>query len=101
MGDSNQNGFEEFKERKTVTSSNPGVVPDLTSQIDSLSLKKSETEYRSDFYKTKKKFKSDGVYIFKCKDCSLFLMLHQEFCPHCNNQNVYYDDSLEVSEQVH
>ena len=28
-------------------------------------------------------------------------MLHQEFCPHCNVKNVYYDDSLKVAEQVH
>ena len=55
---------------------NPGVVPDLTAQVVALTLKKSNTEIRSDLFKAKKKFKSYGVYIFECRDCSLFLMLH-------------------------
>ena len=29
------------------------------------------------------------------------MMLHQEYCPHCNVKNIYFDDSLKVNEQVH
>ena len=28
------------------------------------------------------------------------MMLHQEYCPHCNRKNTYFDDSFKVNQQI-
>jgi uncharacterized OB-fold protein len=58
---------------------------------------KSESDIMEELYWTKKKYKNYDVYIFECINCSLFMMLHQEFCPHCNRKNTYFDNSFKVN----
>jgi len=53
-----------------------------------------------DLYRQKKKFKSYDIYIFECMNCSLFMMLHQKVCPYCAKKNIYYDETLNVGQQI-
>jgi len=53
-----------------------------------------------DLYRQKKKFKSYDIFIFECMNCSLFMMLHQKVCPYCSKKNIYYDETLNVGQQI-
>ena len=33
-------------------------------------------------------------------NCSLFMMLHQKKCPYCGKKNIYYDETLNVGQQI-
>ena len=54
------------------------------------------TKLLKEFHSLKRQLKKEDIYIFECSNCSLFLMLHQRSCPHCNVNNLYFDKSLQV-----
>lgn len=77
-----------------------GVVPDPKAVAMVRANSKSQSQILQELYQIKKKYKNYDIYIFECIRCSLFMMLHQQYCPHCNRKNTYYDSSLKLNQQI-
>ena len=84
-----------LEEKKTA-----GVVPDPKAAVIQVSASKTESQILQDLYLTKKKYKNYDIYIYECINCTLFMMLHQEKCPHCHRKNTYYDSTLKTNQQI-
>mmetsp|Transcript_8248 Transcript_8248/g.12623 ORF Transcript_8248/g.12623 Transcript_8248/m.12623 type:complete len:118 (-) Transcript_8248:1659-2012(-) len=96
-------GKEEQKEKEEKPATSGGVVPDPKSAAVTPGPtpgNDDESVYFKDLYELKKKYKPYYIYIFECKDCSLFMMLHHQKCPHCERENMYFDETLKVGPEI-